>query len=211
MLANDTKLKVQYRGVGHTGYDLSVIKSALQKGCRRNEEELVIWALREAFLYYSMGTEFPDPRALLGGVFTNTSAKGFNTNIINRLMVIAVEDCSPRALLAVNRSVKCLERYKKSEFTKPVMLLNSGLYLVKAASSRVCSHLRNLCADDEVGGMYYDAYKQHEMENNCNLTPEARMEIVFNHIILINLMANATEDEIRDMRIIASFHQFQCS
>ena len=199
----DTKLKVKYRGTGHTGYNLSVIKSALQKGCRRNDDKLVIWAIREAFLYYSMGQEFPDPKALLRGVHTNTSAKGFNTNIMNRIKIIAVEDCSPRAVLAVNRSVRCLDKYNASGFAEPIQLLNSGLYLVAAASSRVCSHLRVLCSYDEAGGVYYDAYTKCEMDNDNAITPAARMDIIFRYI---NCVTEATADEVRNMRIVAAYH-----
>ena len=92
-LLKNSKLAIGYRGIGHCGYSISVIKSALQKGVRRNHQQLVKWSLRETFLYYSMRTKFPT---------LNSAALAFNTNMINRLYTIAVEDCSPRALVATN-------------------------------------------------------------------------------------------------------------
>ena len=190
-LLKNTKLRIKYRGVGHCGFDLSVIKSALQKGVRRNEHDLVKWNLRESYLYYAVGITDESPQI-------RAAAKAFNTNIINRLYIIAVEDCSPRALVATN---KCAESLKKYATTRdPEYLMKAGLHLSLCPSSRVCSHLRELCG---VGGLEFNGYEQEEEEGI--ITIGERLKIIFE----TNIKGGGGElsaSALRSLRAVSAYH-----
>lgn len=189
LILRDTKLKYHYRnGTGHYGYKLADIKSALQKGCRRKEKDLVAFAIREAYLYFRLGFSS-----------NNILAKSFNTNIINRLKIIAVEDCSPRALLATNESARCLEKYKNSGFENPQYLMDSGMYLAQqAAGSRVCSHLRVLCSEN---GYLYSLLSSYDISMNT----QERINVLFWPLTNENISLLTTNDKIKNCRTIAAY------
>ena len=196
-LLKDTKLQIKYRGVGHGGYDTSVIKSALQKGVRRNEHQLVGWALRETIIYFGVGNRFPE---------LVTAAKAFNTNVINRLYIIAVEDCSPRSLFNTNKCAKYLEIYSRDGDSHPQSLVFAGAYLSVCPSSRVCSHLRYLCGG---GGRVYDCYRNEEEREKKRLSATDRFRIISN-LLCHHQIDCRKEDKYREklnqIRLLAAYH-----
>ena len=187
-LLKNSKLAIGYRGIGHCGYSISVIKSALQKGVRRNHQQLVKWSLRETFLYFSMRTKFPT---------LNSAALAFNTNIINRLYTIAVEDCSPRALAATNECNENLKLYKTLLDSGPQYLMKAGMCLCDGPSSRVCSHLRVVCGG---GGPYHAAFNAYEQKQ---ISIDERLQIIFNvHLLGERCQPSALEN----LRAISAYH-----
>lgn len=196
-LLKKSKLNVKYRGVGHHGYNVTVIKSALIKGVRRNYIQLVLWSLRETFLYYILGSMMDDRKATI-------AAQAFNTNVINRLYIIAVEDCSPRALLASNKCVQDLRHYTDDRMP-PHYLMRAGRYLTESPSSRVCSHLRQMCSQ---GGIYYQWYSLYENEYGAtNITVNDRLAIIFErHLKSGRRGKKKNKQELRDVRAMSAYH-----
>lgn len=193
-LLKDSELAIGYRGIGHCGYSISIIKSALQKGVRRNEHHLVRWSLRETFLYYCMRNRFSH---------LNSAALAFNTNIINRLHIIAVEDCSPRALVAVNECVANLRRYKELGDSGPQYLMKAGMCLCDCPSSRVCSHLRALCGG---GGPYHIAFDAYERKNGGKISIDERLRVIFD----VHLMRGEEKnDNVSELRAISAYHSLK--
>ena len=199
-LLTNTQLCFSYiGGKGHTGQHTSVIKSALQKACRRNNVELAQWAVREAYLYFIMGTEYIlcDSRA-----HQKKAAKAFHTNFMNRLRVIAVEDTSPRSISAVNKSMECLSDYAAGCFKDPSLLMESAMKLVAAAGSRTCSHLRALCS--ERNGAFFEKFSEQEdrHEGSRNIPPENRIK----HIFDILVSASPSMYCLNNLRSVVAYH-----
>ena len=151
-------------------YDLSVIESALQKGVRRNVRDLVAWSLRESFLFYVLDKNV-----------------AFNTNIIDKLRLIAVEDCSPRALIATNECMRNLERYHRTN--GPEHLIKAGQCLAECPSSRVCAHLREVCEGNHV--------------EEDRMTHKERMSFIFS-CILLNTSNNVSP--LMNLRFLVVYH-----
>ncbi|AWM67186.1 hypothetical protein [White spot syndrome virus] len=201
-ILKDTKLRVSYLGVGHWGYSVSVIKSALQKGCRRNDEDITAWSIREAYLYYHLGLNYIEN--------VKPAAKSLNTNMVNRIKIIAVEDTSPRSMVASNECVRTLEKYEKGNFRQPSYLMDAAMRLVHASSSRVCSHMRALCCkeedSDKLGGIYYANF--NELETQCvsavNFSPIERIKHVFREIESVKLGKKSVQ--LLNLRSVAAYH-----
>jgi hypothetical protein len=112
------------------GYAFDVVKSDFQKAIRTGREDQ---ALKAFFEMYNMESLFPN----------NVSSKANRTNIMNRLMISAVEDIGPSQVSLVMRILKgVLRMQKKKERRDPKQLAE---YVHAAASSpgktRICSHL----------------------------------------------------------------------
>ena len=214
-LLKNTKLQMRYYGVGHCGYNQSIIKSALQKGVRRNQHNLVAWCLRETFLFYTLRNKF--------SAQSKISAKQFNTNIINRLHTIAVEDCSPRAIIATNACVRNLKLYSKKDGDgDPKYLMRAGFCLSTCQSSRVCSHLRYLCGGE--GEIFFELARREreieEEEGKRKISITQRLQIIFNVLVndkikRIDNDYNNENEKIRDnnlqlllksRRVICAYH-----
>ena len=205
-LLKNTKLQMRHCGVGHGGYNQSIIKSALQKGVRRNQHNLVAWCLRETFLFYAIRNRFPERNRI--------SAKQFNTNIINRLYTIAVEDCSPRAIIATNECARNLKLYSNKEgcggggsgndgiVGDPKYLMRAGFCLSTCPPSRVCSHLRYLCGGEGEIFIELDKREREKEEEeegggggggkNKKISIPQRLQIIFN--VLVNKIKPIDDD-----------------
>ena len=195
-LLKNSKIVIGYRGIGHCGHSISVIKSALQKGVRRNDHQLVRWSLRETFLYYGMRDFKKCPSA----------AVAFNTNIINRMHTIAVEDCSPRALMATNECAENLKRYKTLKDSGPQYLMEAGICLCDCPSSRVCSHMRVLCSG---GGPYHSEFDTYEQKQQ--VTIDERFQVIFDVHLLCGRLENAFQSSstLRSLRAISAYHSLK--
>ena len=198
-LLKNSKIKVQYHGVGHHGYTTSTMLSALQMGVRRNNNSLVEFILNETYLYKTLGC--------LVKKKSTSAAKAFNTNVVNRLYIIAVEDCSPRALLATNRCMLDLCNYAASDFSNGHFLLRAGRYLTECPSSRVCSHLRQMCGENLQGrGLYYNAFNAYEKDSNTKFSVDDRLRIIFDGHIRCGRKREIDEVELRGVRAMTAFH-----
>jgi hypothetical protein len=120
------------------GHSITLRKSDLQKALRRGLPEQ---ALVSFFSAYNQETIFPD----------STAAKSARTNIINRLMVIAVEDVSVAAPLMVQRCLEELSPMTRKRGGRrtprlPALLARIVWALALAQKTRICSHIAHTYA-----------------------------------------------------------------
>lgn len=208
-LFQSSRLNPRRGGPCHFGENHSVIKSALQKGVRRNDDALIAYCLRETYLFYHMCTNYLNGKHDVAKngerVVVNATIPGkqFNTNIINRCYTIAIEDCSPRGLKYVNACAKNLKTYK--EESHPRNLMQAGLFLSACPPSRVCSHLRLLCGVD---GPFFQRINQRERAVK-ELSIPKRLQIIYEALTDANNFHRSPAFSLDSLRINCAYHILQ--
>jgi hypothetical protein len=155
-------MSIKYRNEKtRNGYELSSLKSALQKGVRRGELKMALYAMREIYdlITYSMN-KFIDENDAEKKKKLKTSIKRVRTNLINRLNIILFEDISNITLIIQlhlvfksiidNTEAIFTSLEKKTEEYKRLIVqdeknMNQIIYMMcKSEKARPCSHLRSV-------------------------------------------------------------------
>lgn len=83
------KISVQrFNETSYNGFDTSILKSGIQKYCRRNMKDKGLWCLIEMDLFYLTENKHQFDKKIY------TNAKRIRTNMINRLIVMISEEIS---------------------------------------------------------------------------------------------------------------------
>lgn len=134
IVGNSRMRKGVFGGTSHNGISLDVLKSGLQKYCRRNMEEKAIWCALELDLFAYEG-----------------QSEAIRTNLIHRLMIIFMEDVGLANVMAwdqVDQYVVQLIKYQKSKDDcfrqcremEVSLLLKLVSLLCRSKHSRMVSH-----------------------------------------------------------------------
>ena len=116
-----------------SGLKFDVLKSALQKFCRRGMEKEAEWCAVECFLI-QFETQHDDNEQI------RKKGRSMVTNILNRVKTIAFEDVSYRECVAVNGVFSKLKQFEDGGRKNPQHLLDAINFLVRSRKSRVASH-----------------------------------------------------------------------
>ena len=134
MKSSQLDLTTNWRNpITYTGMKFDVLKSALQKFCRRGIYDKAQWCGVETFLIHSE-TQTSTTKT------TKSRGKGLVTNMLNRIKTIALEDVSYRECVAVNIVFQVLNKFEASGRNDLEHLLTAIHLLVKSKKSRVSSH-----------------------------------------------------------------------
>lgn len=150
--------------VSWQGHDIGVLKSALQKYCRRRELEKIYWVVKEIYLFLQLATDEKKP-----------TGRAIVSNLINRFIVIMNEEM---LFTEVNRYMLCMkyiEEFEASERKDMRYLLAIGEVI---QSSRICrrnSYCRAYWSDkewvcnDESKEKMYEIFKDlfHRKDEGC--------------------------------------------
>lgn len=136
----ESKLKYRriYNSISYHGYDISALKSAVQKWCRRRELSKIYWVIKEIYLFFQLATDEKKP-----------TGRAIVTNLINRFIVIMNEEM---LFTDVNRYILCMEYINEFELSdrKDMRYLLAIGELIE--SSRMCrrnSYCRSYWSDKE--------------------------------------------------------------
>lgn len=165
---NGGEMSIKYRNEKtRNGYELSSLKSALQKGIRRGNLSLALYAMREIYdlVSYSMN-KFMSENGEEKRKKLKTSIKRVRTNLINRLNIILFEDVSNIALINQihplflsiidnTKPIFSLLEEKNEEYKKLIAQdeknMSQIIYtMCKSEKARTCSHLRSVFRPDNI-------------------------------------------------------------
>ena len=120
-----------------SGDTFDVIKSAIQKYCRRGMEAEAVWCILE--IYFS---------TIGNGYSYEKSTKALLTNLTNRLKIILCEDVSFKEVENSIRAISLLDQFQSSRATDIQSLIKATKIITKCKKSRICSHVWSACEDD---------------------------------------------------------------
>ena len=137
-----------------TNDDFTVVKSALQKYCRRGETLKALWCCREVFLTTRMSK-----------LKYAKGTKAMMTNFLNRIKIILNEDVSFREVDLFIKVMSLLHEFEREKETNPDKLLGAvWLIADKSKKSRVGSHIWCYC-DAKEQSKDYDLLMPRIIEN----------------------------------------------
>lgn len=133
-------ISLHNHSVDESGTPIDVRKSDVQKAIRRG---MSLQALGSFFAGFNMPILFPDaPDSTPKAKLEAKTSKGIQTNFINRLIVIAVEDIGLANPLLVQSIIPILFAMStRKQVRNPDILINIIQRMADSPKSRLCSHL----------------------------------------------------------------------
>lgn len=123
-------------GISQNGYPTDILKSGLQKYIRRGEIQKALYCCWELELFHNLMKNETDEQK-------RRSLKGFLTNIINRLIIISVEDIGIGCIGIPILIEHVIERYR-DDSTRKGALYTLVKYMCEVPRAREISHINTV-------------------------------------------------------------------